>query len=267
MKNVFSFFCFLFPMFVVSCCNTQEFCCKTLLCDTALRKLSLMWCHCCFWRTWWLESSQPNATDYPLISLLYSTYSAPVWALYLSTLAALPWSLVTLSDSRFLRHWRQLRLIMRMYLLFNHSRRPCVGGRQYCNWPSSLSGAKWMSDQRWFPALVSSLFYFFYFFVIPFLGRGFLWWNCTVHPPPPRQVHTWSAEPKSRCNQMNTHHTAVKTDLNWDSVKSFLHYSVHTGRSHELNLLKSELTECERDRGWVEAVVGHSVSLCSHLSS
>lgn len=27
-------------MFVVSCCNTQEFCCKTLLCDTALRKLS-----------------------------------------------------------------------------------------------------------------------------------------------------------------------------------------------------------------------------------
>lgn len=191
MKNVFSFFFFLFPMFVVSCCNTQEFCCKTLLCDTALRKLSLMWCHCCFWRTWWLESSQPNATDYPLISLLYSTYSAPVWALYLSTLAALPWSLVTLSDSRFLRHWRQLRLIMRMYLLFNHSRRPCVGGRQYCNWPSSLSGAKWMSDQRWFPALVSSLFYFIFFFLsFHSWGGGVLWWNCTVHPPPPRQVHT-----------------------------------------------------------------------------
>lgn len=261
------FFCFLcLSSVAVTLRNSAvKLCCVILHSGN-----SLMWCHCCFWRTWWLESSQPNATDYPLISLLYSTYSAPVWALYLSTLAALPWSLVTLSDSRFLRHWRQLRLIMRMYLLFNHSHRPCVGGRQYCNWPSSLSGAKWMSDQRWFPALVSSLFYCFYFlfFCHSIPGRGVS--LVELHSPPstpPTGPHTWSAEPKSRCNQMNTHHTAVKTDLNWDSVKSFLHYSVHTGRSHELNLLKSELTECERDRGWVEAVVGHSVSLCSHLSS
>lgn len=87
----------------------------------------------------------------------------------------------------------------------------CIGICQYCSWPSSNPGAKWMSDQKWFKAFGRSYFLSFHYFQPEVLLAVYLisaYLVCYEN----RQSNRWW---KTKCSQ----NTAMEIVI-WIGIKS-----------------------------------------------